>query len=118
MCDGVLVSLLSGGSYDTLLTQSAAQTKLLKVCLGGSDGNTADNVEVYNWDYGTVNNPHLIRLIDATQDNDQLTTTAQTRDPSLYVYPVSTLCDSSSSYIPSLGSGKQFSYSLNTSLIN
>jgi hypothetical protein len=54
--------------------------KLFKTCLGDSDGNKADNVEVYNWDYGdktvsgSFSNPHLIKLVDATQDaQDPLT---------------------------------------------
>jgi hypothetical protein len=55
-------------------TNAAAQMKLFKTCLGDSDGNKADNVEVYNWDYGdktvsgSFTNPHLIKLVDATQD--------------------------------------------------
>ena len=32
----------------------AANTKALKICLGDSDGNTDNNVEVYNWDHGSL----------------------------------------------------------------
>ena len=40
-----------------------------KKCLGDSDGGLVANVaEVYNWDYGTGGYPHLIKLVDATQD--------------------------------------------------
>lgn len=46
----------------------------MKACLGDSNGITNDNVEVYNWDYGSATsangkllNPHLIKLQDASQ---------------------------------------------------
>jgi len=51
-------------STDTIT--NTAQTKLLKACLGDSDGNINDNVDVYNWDYGSFTNPHLIKLVDQT----------------------------------------------------
>jgi len=38
---------------------------MLKSCLGDADGNPDNNVEVYNWDKGLVNetaNPHLVKL--------------------------------------------------------
>jgi len=35
-------------------TTVAANTKALKSCLGDSDGNTGNNVDVENWDYGAV----------------------------------------------------------------
>lgn len=101
-CSGVLVSLQHFPGYDVLTTQSASQTKLLKKCLGGADGSSSNNVEVYNWDYGTVNNPHLVRLIDSTQDNTGIDLTL---NPSLAVYPVSRLCDSESDYLQEYGSG-------------
>jgi hypothetical protein len=46
---------------------TTAQLRLIKTCLGDADGTTANNVDVYNWDYGSLNNPHLIKLQDATQ---------------------------------------------------
>lgn len=36
-------------------SDAAAAVKLLKACLGDSDGNPANNVDVYNWDYGSLN---------------------------------------------------------------
>jgi hypothetical protein len=49
--------------------------KLFKTCLGDSNGQMDDNVDVYNWDHGdkkssggSFTNPHLIKLVDATQD--------------------------------------------------
>jgi len=86
---------------------------LLKICLGDSDGNSANNVDVYNWDHGDqapiVNNsdypstpdfykvnyfqnPHLIKLVDATQDKEYF-------DNSLYKYPISRLCTSTTEYL-------------------
>jgi len=35
----------------------------LKACLGGSDFNTTNNVDVYNWDHGNKLYPHLVKLI-------------------------------------------------------
>jgi hypothetical protein len=32
----------------------AANTKALKICLGDSDGNSGNNVDVENWDYGAI----------------------------------------------------------------
>ena len=42
------------GSHGHLLIGTEAQKKLLKACLGDSDGQTGNNVEVYNWDYGNM----------------------------------------------------------------
>eukprot|EP00605_Chrysophyceae_sp_TOSAG23-4_P001794 GSChrysophyteH1.ASY1.ANO1.1983.1 assembled CDS len=53
-CEGVLIS--------------SGTPKILKKCLGDSDGVSTNNVEVYDWDYGSFMNPHLIKLVDATQD--------------------------------------------------
>jgi hypothetical protein len=50
------------------LEVSTEQTKLLKACLGDSNGDATDNVDVQDWDWGTWTNPHLIKLVDATQD--------------------------------------------------
>jgi hypothetical protein len=36
------------------LSLGANQDKLLKACLGDSDGDASNNVEVYNWDYGVL----------------------------------------------------------------
>jgi len=105
-CTGVLVTLLNTGTSGlythSLQGLTTATAKLLKICLGDSDGDTTNNVEVYNWDYGNTSphinstsgvhvnyyqNPHLIKLIDATQDTVNL-------DSSLNQYPISKLCTS------------------------
>jgi hypothetical protein len=47
-------------------SMTAAESKLLKKCLGDADGNSANNVEVYDWDYGTFNttlHPHIVKLV-------------------------------------------------------
>lgn len=70
-CSGVLVTLsgaTASSGYHTLAGLDAVALRRLKICLGDSDGVVATNVEVYNWDYGNSWNPHLIKLIDATQD--------------------------------------------------
>mmetsp|Transcript_16738 Transcript_16738/g.16831 ORF Transcript_16738/g.16831 Transcript_16738/m.16831 type:complete len:712 (+) Transcript_16738:80-2215(+) len=72
-CEGVTVTLTTGTSLginnDVLGGLDTPTTKLLKKCLGDADGNSAQNAmanEVYNWDYGTIHNPHLIKLVDTT----------------------------------------------------
>jgi len=48
-----------------------AEKKLLKKCLGDSDFDTSNNVEVYNWDYGNMYYPHIIKLVrTVTSQND------------------------------------------------
>lgn len=98
LCDGVLATITSGTKYDVLTISDTQQLKDFKTCLGGADNNAGNNVEVYDWDYGTVVNPHLIKLIDATQDNTALTSD-QSRDAAIYVYPVTRLCSTSTGYI-------------------
>lgn len=107
LCSGVLVSLTSSTLFHTLTfnTNAAAQMKLLKTCLGDSNGMTSDNVEVYNWDHGdqtsagTFTNPHLIKLVDATQDAQDVTVPSQPipdffRDPALRPFSKTNLCGS------------------------
>merc|ERR1712023_186545 len=62
---------LNSGYY---LSLSTAETKLLKICLGDADGVTSNDVEVYQWDYGSFTEvangdlfmdsyPHAIKLV-------------------------------------------------------
>jgi hypothetical protein len=87
LCEGVLVNLGHGGTttdqYGMLTGLTTAELILLKKCLGDANADTTDNVasEIYNWDYGDATNPHLIKLIDATQDDFEYTDT----DPTHYV---------------------------------
>merc|ERR1712164_109337 len=59
-------------------------TKLMKQCLGDSDGVEADNIEVYDWDYGSLtyandgtddlymmsSYPHAIKLVEVDPSDD------------------------------------------------
>ena len=72
-CEGVLVTLSEDGDgtngvQSYLNTGGTEQDKLLKKCLGDSNGIAGDNVDVEDWDWGSWTNPHLIKLVDATQD--------------------------------------------------
>jgi len=42
------------GSLGYVGDLTAAESKLLKACLGDSDNDSSNNVEVYNWDYGSL----------------------------------------------------------------
>jgi len=85
LCTGVLVSL---SSFPQLSFQTTSMAAALMRCLGGSDGDLTNNAgQGYSWDNGNqkttgltspttgstltqiyYTNPHLIKLIDATQD--------------------------------------------------
>merc|ERR1711871_1632170 len=81
-CSGVYVKgdksfqEVNFGSYLTSIT--SAETKLLKKCLGDSDGVTSNNVEGYDWDYGATDfsgpymggNPHIIKLVKKSPNDD------------------------------------------------
>ena len=51
---------LSPGVYGL---PSAKMTALLMKCLGDSDATSTNNVEIYNWDYGSDDYPHLVKLV-------------------------------------------------------
>jgi len=53
----------SASKYYRIAPQNAAQVALLKKCLGDSDATSTNNVEIYNWDYGSDDYPHLIKLV-------------------------------------------------------
>lgn len=92
-----------------LASLDANEAKLLKRCLGDSNGNPNDNVDVYNWDHGNamqngvLTNPHLIKLQEATQYKMHYRTDANGLpdfDPVLQQMPKSTLCDKSTNNHP------------------
>jgi len=70
---------LNSGYY---LGLSAAEIKLLKICLGDADGVTSNDVEVYQWDYGSFTEaadgnlyvmdsyPHAIKLVKVDPYDD------------------------------------------------
>jgi len=80
-CDGVTVTInaKTGGGYGygaesdyvALGGLDATETKLLKACLGDSDGDSTTNIEVYDWDYGDAAHPHMVKLVrTVTSFND------------------------------------------------
>jgi len=96
-CENVLVTIQTNGQtgtgrYEYLqTTDSLLMPKLLKICLGSADGDTTQASlanEVYNWDYGTKFNPHLVKLVDST------------------ALPISYLCSSLDSYSTEDNSGE------------
>mmetsp|Transcript_25885 Transcript_25885/g.57316 ORF Transcript_25885/g.57316 Transcript_25885/m.57316 type:complete len:736 (+) Transcript_25885:55-2262(+) len=95
LCEDVTVTLVVGGPYHSLGGISVTEAKLLKKCLGDTNGDATDNVEVYDWDYGTKFNPHLIKLVDATQDSSIITIDNSgdaNTDYALSKYPITQLC--------------------------
>ena len=84
-CENVLVSFsqltnptLFGSitnAYVLHFSNQAVMEPLLKRCLGDADNDkTFEGManEVFNWDYGTEQNPHLVKFIDATEDMESL----------------------------------------------
>jgi len=78
-CDGVTVTIginaagLTGANADKANTASDAtytltpanndQIALLKKCLGDSDATSTNNVDIYDWDTGDEDYPHLVKLV-------------------------------------------------------
>merc|ERR1711934_348432 len=69
--------------YAKLDAMTATEKKLLKKCLGDSDGDSTNNVEVYDWDYGAIKywselgdtylmsgTPHAIKLVKKSPSDD------------------------------------------------
>jgi hypothetical protein len=76
---GYYANELNSGYY---LSLTSAETKLLKICLGDADGVTSNDVEVYQWDYGSFTEladgniyvmdsyPHAIKLVKVDPYDD------------------------------------------------
>jgi len=97
-CFGVTATISDSGTYYYLDGLDAAEAKLLKACLGDGNGVEGDNVDVYNWDLGSVNNPHLIKLQEATQYHFPFRLDGNgdlDYDATQYKVPKTQLCDSS-----------------------
>lgn len=77
-CDDVTVQIgmTSADDHFYLGGLTTVETQLLKACLGGADDDVASNKEIYDWDYGSIDYPHLVKLV--------LSQTAQT-DGGYYV---------------------------------
>jgi len=75
LCENVKVKLIHDNTNELYEIQMSAgdhdgpMGNLFKACLGDSDGNPATiAMDTYMWDYGTIQNPHLIKLVDTTVD--------------------------------------------------
>jgi hypothetical protein len=74
LCQGVKVKLTTAtvnsiAGINVLEFQTPATMKhLFKTCVGHSDYSSklTVNADQYQWDFGTVQNPHLIKLVDTT----------------------------------------------------
>jgi hypothetical protein len=62
---------------------SSSIINTLKACLGDADGDATNNVEIYNWDYGSVSigatptyyvgsHPHAIKVADSSGQSDHV----------------------------------------------
>jgi len=76
-CDGVTVRLSkratagSDGGKFWLTGMTPKEKSLFKKCLGSSDFDTSNNVDVQNWDHGNMYYPHIIKLVrTVTSHND------------------------------------------------
>merc|ERR1712169_88810 len=70
-CDGVTVTIAVDDTATYLDGLTSTEEELLKACLGPSDFDTANNVDVYEWDLGNESYPHLIKLVrTVTQIDD------------------------------------------------
>jgi hypothetical protein len=70
ICAGVTVTISTTTVDDhqqvSLGGMTEAEEELLKACLGGADFDVSSNVEKYDWDYGSNDYPHLIKLVLTT----------------------------------------------------
>ena len=63
-CDGVTVTIgMDNADFNYLTGFTVAERNLLKKCLGASDFDSSNNVDVYNWDNGSKLYPHIIKLV-------------------------------------------------------
>jgi len=67
-CDDVTVKItnLPSGLFVYLSDLTDDEEALLKYCLGASDFDSSNNVEIYDWDYGDANYPHIVKLVKTT----------------------------------------------------
>jgi len=95
-CDGLYISLATSASgfYDYINGLTSFSTRILQSCLLDADFNTqvssgSDTIrgKDYSWDFGTVYNPHLIKLVPLdspwTTDLCNRTTPSSVRDGGL-----------------------------------
>jgi len=85
-CSGVQITFADESTAGALLglqsvTVSSGTIKKLKQCLGDADGDSDNNVDIENWDYGSVQfdstngyytanaHPHVVRVVDSTSSS-------------------------------------------------
>jgi hypothetical protein len=68
-CDGVSVTIGTEANTQILASLTTTERQLLKACLGGSDDVDSNNIGIFDWDEGSDDYPHLLKLV--------LTTTSQ-----------------------------------------
>jgi len=94
-CENVVVEIKKTNNIWHLTTKEPVMVPLLKKCLGEADMNPYTTaVDIYDWDYGTPRNPHLVKLVDRSyKQNGDWTpatalcnTTTETTDGSIYSY--------------------------------
>jgi len=110
-CFGVDVTFASGTGYVYLKDLTAAEHKLLKACLGDSDGNSDNNQDTYNWDLGSVAYPHLVAFQELTQwasngydtSSNSNINTQNSLDPNDDKYPSNRLCETYGGDLASYG---------------
>jgi len=121
-CVGVLASVNPGATTHYLSGLDSFEKERLKACLGDSNGVDSDNIGTYNWDYGNWMNPHLIKLVEATQDvftqyvrPDGTTYKVQdkyasngglTQDVQMNDFPLTKLCTNGRQWVTMKGSTK------------
>lgn len=62
-CDGVGVTITNDHKFGEM---TSVEKNILKACLGDSDFDRSNNIDVYNWDEGSDDYPHLVKLVLAT----------------------------------------------------
>lgn len=97
LCEGVLIQFdkaigASSTQHQLVSISDPAMLKLFKQCLGDANGDMTDNVEVENWDHGTASVPHLIKVVDATQDDLAFTDTDVTHHDTAYKRSLTYVC--------------------------
>jgi hypothetical protein len=65
-CDGVSVTIGTDSYNQVLDSLTDTEKQLLKACLGGADDDDTNNVEIFDWDYGSDDYPHLVKLVLTT----------------------------------------------------
>jgi hypothetical protein len=68
LCEGISVNIKYDEYYNSTYLDGLSDhdVKVLKKCLGDSDWDSSSNQDVFNWDPGSDEYPHLIKLADTS----------------------------------------------------